>query len=552
MALITRCPSCATLFKVVPDQLRISGGWVRCGQCKQIFDANKNLQSDEVTAAPAAAVNGLTGEVMPAPPSDASTPEASAAGARRATEQEMSEFRALFDQIASKPAVSAPMPVETLPDTPAPAAAQEPVPVMASLLMQLTATPDGHDGQADDSAEVLSEDTQGAPEDDEAAKVVAEDAVAPQESAQPGGDSLAPNTPAAACTEAAELVLSGEAADAEAQPPVAETPDSQDAAPDEAKEASAEAAASPPLPASPACSGTVDFLLSGIGTYATEPPPAASEPGEGGGQPVQPALFRPSVPYAPLDLPDVGKPPKQVAAAVERPTSSARRRVRPADESQAARGSSASAPPARETRKKSRPQAATGSPVPPVSLPPGIYEEDTEADELSFVRQARRRAMWRRPGMRLALFMALTALALALLGQMALHHRSWLAARVPAARGALQLLCQPLGCTVEPYRLLDAVVIDSSGFVRTGGSTFSLSFGLRNTADLPVATPSLELTLSNAEGKTVLRRVLPPAEQGGSNEMAARSEFASTVALTVDESAQPASIMGYRLTAFYP
>ncbi|MGP1517982.1 MAG: DUF3426 domain-containing protein [Ottowia sp.] len=544
MALITRCPSCATLFKVVPDQLRISGGWVRCGQCKQVFDANKNLQADE-----AIAVNGLTGEAMLSPlRTDTPAPEAAAPGTRRATEQEMSEFRALFDQIASKPAVSAPMPVETLPDTPAPAAAQEPVPVMASLLMQPTATPDEHDGQADDSAEVLSEDTQGAPEDDEAAKVVAEDAVAPQESAQPGGDSLAPNTPAAACTEAAELVLSGEAADAEAQPPVAETPDSQDAAPDEAKEASAEAAASPP-PASPACSGTVDFLLSGIGTYATEPPPAASEPGEGGGQPVQPALFRPSVPYAPLDLPDVGKPPRQATAAAERPASSARRRVRPAEEGQAVRSPAVSAPSNKEQKKKPRSRPAA---EPPVSLPPGIYEEDTEADELSFVRQARRRAMWRRPGMRLALFMALTALALALLGQMALHHRSWLAARVPAARGALQLLCQPLGCTVEPYRLLDAVVIDSSGFVRTGGNTFSLSFGLRNTADLPVATPSLELTLSNAEGKTVLRRVLPPAEQGGPDEMAARSEFASTVALTVDESAQPASIMGYRLTAFYP
>ena len=43
----TRCPSCATLFKVVADQLRISDGWVRCGQCKQIFDATANLQEIE-------------------------------------------------------------------------------------------------------------------------------------------------------------------------------------------------------------------------------------------------------------------------------------------------------------------------------------------------------------------------------------------------------------------------------------------------------------------------------------------------------------------------
>jgi predicted Zn finger-like uncharacterized protein len=46
MSLITRCPACTTMFKVVPDQLRISDGWVRCGQCDEVFDANAQLQSD--------------------------------------------------------------------------------------------------------------------------------------------------------------------------------------------------------------------------------------------------------------------------------------------------------------------------------------------------------------------------------------------------------------------------------------------------------------------------------------------------------------------------
>jgi predicted Zn finger-like uncharacterized protein len=46
MSLITQCPACATMFKVVPDQLRISDGWVRCGQCDEVFDANANLSSD--------------------------------------------------------------------------------------------------------------------------------------------------------------------------------------------------------------------------------------------------------------------------------------------------------------------------------------------------------------------------------------------------------------------------------------------------------------------------------------------------------------------------
>jgi predicted Zn finger-like uncharacterized protein len=34
------------MFKVVPDQLRISEGWVRCGQCDEVFDANAHLLKD--------------------------------------------------------------------------------------------------------------------------------------------------------------------------------------------------------------------------------------------------------------------------------------------------------------------------------------------------------------------------------------------------------------------------------------------------------------------------------------------------------------------------
>ena len=44
MSLITRCPACGTMFKVVTDQLKVSSGWVRCGQCAEVFDASANLQ----------------------------------------------------------------------------------------------------------------------------------------------------------------------------------------------------------------------------------------------------------------------------------------------------------------------------------------------------------------------------------------------------------------------------------------------------------------------------------------------------------------------------
>lgn len=55
--MITRCPACGTRFKVVPDQLRMSQGWVRCGHCAEIFDAARQMAEAQggAPAVPAAA-----------------------------------------------------------------------------------------------------------------------------------------------------------------------------------------------------------------------------------------------------------------------------------------------------------------------------------------------------------------------------------------------------------------------------------------------------------------------------------------------------------------
>jgi len=46
MKMMTRCPSCATAFRVYPEQLAAREGRVRCGQCATVFDANTTLFSD--------------------------------------------------------------------------------------------------------------------------------------------------------------------------------------------------------------------------------------------------------------------------------------------------------------------------------------------------------------------------------------------------------------------------------------------------------------------------------------------------------------------------
>ena len=44
MSLITCCPTCRTMFQVETDQLKVSNGWVRCGQCDGVFDASAHFQ----------------------------------------------------------------------------------------------------------------------------------------------------------------------------------------------------------------------------------------------------------------------------------------------------------------------------------------------------------------------------------------------------------------------------------------------------------------------------------------------------------------------------
>ncbi len=43
MSMVTRCPNCATTFRVVPQQLQAQHGMVRCGRCATVFDGFKTL-----------------------------------------------------------------------------------------------------------------------------------------------------------------------------------------------------------------------------------------------------------------------------------------------------------------------------------------------------------------------------------------------------------------------------------------------------------------------------------------------------------------------------
>src|SRR5690349_25093321 len=85
MSLATRCPSCGTIFRVVQDQLKVSEGWVRCGQCHEVFHGIESLfdlDSDPAFVARRAARQGAA--AAPAPGASAASTAARQAQGERA------------------------------------------------------------------------------------------------------------------------------------------------------------------------------------------------------------------------------------------------------------------------------------------------------------------------------------------------------------------------------------------------------------------------------------------------------------------------------------
>lgn len=95
MSLTTSCPACGTLFRVVPDQLRISDGWVRCGKCAKVFDAQSQMAGAPVEARPAPTESTPAADV-PAPASAAVDAAAPPAPAPSEPERPLAERLALI------------------------------------------------------------------------------------------------------------------------------------------------------------------------------------------------------------------------------------------------------------------------------------------------------------------------------------------------------------------------------------------------------------------------------------------------------------------------
>ena len=415
MSLVTRCPACLTMFRVVPDQLRISGGWVRCGHCNEVFDGAGHMLSGEESAA----VLG------------ASPPPLARLQDDRATTAPWRDEVPGASGAASVAASSG-----------APSIAHEPDDIAKSSFAATVAPPPvhAHAGPRDQTSET-----------DPATTTPPSVELASRSHVEP---SATRDTPGAAATPFAQDDVS-RASEAD----LGEGPLSQ-----------------PPTP-----------------TAAEHPWPAH----------------------------DLSAPASAIA-------------------------------------EEDASQAVAVPTEPDVSVDPSATAVTASALEQpaptapSFVAAAQRRAFWSSWPVRAALWLVLIGLLLGLAAQAALSQRDWLAAREPRLTPLLQALCQPVGCEVSPYRMLDAIVIDSSAFNRASGDEFRFTVVLRNTSDMPIATPALELVLTDAQDRQLVRRVVSAAELGAPVTLAARDEFSGARTLTVADSSVSPLITGYRLMAFYP
>ena len=182
------------------------------------------------------------------------------------------------------------------------------------------------------------------------------------------------------------------------------------------------------------------------------------------------------------------------------------------------------------------------------------FESPNALDDVSFVRDARRQASWQRPFMRAALAVCILMLTCALALQVALQHQDTVSTFEPRLKPWLQQICARVVCSNLTPRRIDAIVIDSSSFSKTNAvGAYQLSFSLKNIDNVTVAMPAMEISLTDIQDQSIIRRVVPASQFGTFNSsLPANSEFSNTLVLQVQSDFPVSKITGYRLRAFYP
>jgi len=547
MSLATRCPACGTIFRVVQDQLKVSEGWVRCGQCHEVFhgiEALFDLDNDPAVAARRAA---------------RATVEASAPAALAGSHPLPTRVFASARASAPMPAPLGPPPSFEPPATPgfAPAASvatpqynkPAPAPQRTPIAPRFAAR------LAEESARALSAPPPSPipspyPDEPAATEPMAFGATLPQR-LESGWGALPPvEAPAvvpaplpapvparAPAPEPAAYVTTPTAAPRPTAAPAPTTAPSQrgglpSLAPPSASASASELAesfAAPPMRQP----RTI------VARPVEAPPKAAPEPALAP-EPSEP----PEEPLVIVVDDELATGPESAPAAQPAPAETAVARdvagADEADETRAGPPTLASMLPedAGDWPRKSRRRAGTAE------------AKLARRKDPRFLREAKSDARWSHPAVRALLTLLLIAGAAGAAGQLAWPQRDTLAARWPATLPAWQWACEQAGCSIEPPRAMASLALDGSSLTRTETEHVLLfSADLHNRADHEVRMPSFDLTFMDLNGAIVARKVLAP-EQIGIRQKALAAEAELHVHARIAVGGLDAS--GFQAEMFYP
>ena len=199
------------------------------------------------------------------------------------------------------------------------------------------------------------------------------------------------------------------------------------------------------------------------------------------------------------------------------------------------------------------PMEALSGPAPRYTQAYVKVSEKDEGKQPSFMRKARGPSIWHKTGVRVMLGLSGLILVGALAVQVAIHERDRWAAFEPSMVPALETLCEVMECSLSPLRNIEAVVIDSSSFTKVRTDVYRLNVALKNNGPVPLAPPALELTLTDMQDQSLIRRVLKPQDIGfKANTLEPGAEFSAVLPISVKAGNSAERVSGYRLLAFYP
>jgi len=183
-----------------------------------------------------------------------------------------------------------------------------------------------------------------------------------------------------------------------------------------------------------------------------------------------------------------------------------------------------------------------------VALP--LEPDQAQLPSLSFMSDDTAPAL-RGPGNMLLMALCV-CMVLSLSLQVLIHNRDRLAATAPALRPLLAALCVPLACRISAPRQIEALAIESSSFTSVKPGVYVLHAVLKNAVPLELATPALEISLTDTQDQALLRKVLLPMDVFGKPQISGSSELSVNLPLGVQSDAVVTKIAGYKLLAFYP